>query len=62
LELYTNKGDLVFSPFSGVGTEGTVSIENNRRFLGFELKESYFELSKKYIEIAENNNKQLELF
>jgi len=62
LELYTNKNDLVFSPFSGIGTEGTVAVENGRRFLGFELKKSYFELSKTYIQNSENSNKQLELF
>lgn len=62
LELYTNPNDLVFSPFSGIGTEGTVCIENGRRFLGFELKESYFNLSKKYIDIAENSTRQLTLF
>ena len=59
LELYTNENDLVFSPFSGIGTEGYVSVSNDRRFLGFELKHSYFELSKKYLELAENSKKQL---
>ena len=62
LQLYTNPGDLVFSPFSGIGTEGTVAIENGRKFIGFELKKSYFDLSKKYINISENKNKQLDLF
>jgi len=59
LELYTNKNDLVFSPFSGIGTEGTVCVENDRRFLGFELKKSYFDLSKKFIDISEKTKDQL---
>ena len=59
LDLYSNKNDLVFSPFSGIGTEGTVAIENDRRFIGFELKKSYFDLSKKFIDIAEKSKDQL---
>ena len=42
LRLYTNPEDLVMSPFAGIGSEGYVSLKNNRRFVGFELKESYF--------------------
>ena len=44
---------------SGFEAEGYVSVSNDRRFLGFELKQSYFELSKKYLELAENSKKQL---
>jgi len=62
LELYTNPNDLVFSPFNGIGTEGYVSVENNRRYLGVELKESYFELSVKNLKNAESKLNQLELF
>ena len=42
LLLWSNKGDLVFSPFVGIGSEGYVSIQQERRFIGAELKESYF--------------------
>lgn len=42
LELWTNPGDIVFSPFAGIGSEGYVALEMGRRFLGIELKESYF--------------------
>lgn len=38
-------GDLVFSPFAGIGSEGYVSIEMGRRFVGAELKRSYFDLA-----------------
>lgn len=62
LELYTNPNDLVFSPFNGVGTEGVVSLANNRRYLGVELKESYFELACKYLNNQEEQNKQTSLF
>ena len=42
IELWTNPGDLVLSPFAGIGSEGYVSIQQGRRFVGIELKESYF--------------------
>ena len=42
LELWTNPGDRVLSPFAGIGSEGVVALEMNRRFVGVELKKSYF--------------------
>src|SRR3990167_7373529 len=39
LELWTNKGDIVFSPFMGIGSEGYMSIQKHRKFCGIELKE-----------------------
>lgn len=43
VRLYTNEGDLVFSPFAGIGSEGYVAITMGRKFLGIELKRSYFD-------------------
>jgi DNA modification methylase len=42
IELWTNEGDLVYSPFTGIGSEGVGALELNRRFVGSELKGSYF--------------------
>lgn len=42
INLWTNPGDLVLSPFAGIGSEGFVALQMNRRFIGAELKESYF--------------------
>lgn len=42
VELWTNPGDIVLSPFTGIGSEGYVSVEMGRRFIGVELKESYY--------------------
>lgn len=42
IELWSNEGDLVLSPFMGIGSEGYMALKMNRRFVGFELKESYF--------------------
>lgn len=42
LKLWSNPGDLVLSPFAGIGSEGFVSLECGRQFVGVELKPSYF--------------------
>ena len=43
VELWTNPGDRVLSPFAGIGSEGVVALEMGRRFVGVELKRSYYE-------------------
>jgi hypothetical protein len=43
VELWTNPDDVVLSPFAGIGSEGVVSLEKGRRFVGAELKSSYYE-------------------
>jgi len=40
--LWTNPGDIVLSPFMGIGSEGHVALEMGRRFIGVELKSSYY--------------------
>ena len=52
LEIWSNPGDLVYSPFTGIGSEGYVSIEMGRRFVGAELKHSYWELARRNMESA----------
>jgi DNA modification methylase len=42
-ELWSNPGDLVLSPFAGIGSEGHVALKMGRRFVGVELKQSYFD-------------------
>ena len=43
-------GDVVFSPFAGVGSEGVGALELDRKFIGIELKESYFNHACKFLE------------
>ena len=43
VNLWTNEGDVVFSPFAGIGSEGYVALEYGRKFIGIELKRSYYE-------------------
>jgi hypothetical protein len=50
--LWSIPGDLVFSPFTGIGSEGYVATAMGRRFLGSELKRSYFELARTSLEQA----------
>ena len=52
IHLWTNTGDLVFSPFTGIGSEGYCAIKMQRRFIGTELKPSYYELACQNIEDA----------
>jgi hypothetical protein len=42
VRLWSNKGDTVLSPFAGIGSEGYVTIQQGRRFVGCELKPSYW--------------------
>ena len=42
LKLWTNPNDVVLSPFAGIGSEGYVALQEGRRFIGAELKESYY--------------------
>ena len=52
LRLWSMPGDTVLSPFAGIGSEGYVSLQLRRKFIGVELKKSYFELAKKNLEDA----------
>ncbi len=61
MELWSNPGDLVLSPFTGIGSEGYVSIEMGRRFVGAELKRSYWELAQRNLNEA-RKNKNHDLF
>jgi len=61
--LYTNIGDTVLTPFMGVGSEVFGAVELQRKGIGIELKESYFNQAVKNLRELENNNYQeLDLF
>jgi DNA modification methylase len=42
VRLWSNRGDLVLSPFAGIGSEGYVALQHDRRFVGVELKPEYW--------------------
>jgi DNA modification methylase len=52
VRLYSNPGDIVFSPFTGIGSEGYVSLTLGRRFYGCELKPEYLNASLVNLERA----------
>lgn len=62
IHLYTNKGDTVFTPFLGIGSEVYQAVKMGRKGIGFELKESYFDLACKNLELAIKESNQLTLF
>jgi superfamily II DNA or RNA helicase len=45
VKLWSAPGDTVLSPFAGIGSEGFVSLQNGRKFIGIELKRSYFDVA-----------------
>jgi len=53
--LYTNENEVVFSPFMGIGSEGYQALLMKRRFIGVELKESYYEQACKNLMKAQSN-------
>jgi DNA modification methylase len=57
LELWSNPGDIVLSPFAGIGSEGYESIKMDRKFIGVELKESYYLSAIKNLKLAEKQQK-----
>lgn len=56
--LSTNKGDIVLDPFMGSGTTGIACVKTNRNFIGIELDETYFEISKKRLSEEESKQRQ----
>lgn len=68
--LYSNPGEIVFSPFAGIGSEGFVAIggtspktkraiRDPRRFYGCELKPEYYEQAKKNLTLAESQSQSV---
>lgn len=52
VDLWTNPGDIVLSPFAGIGSEGYVSLQMGRKFVGAELKASYYQQAARNLERA----------
>lgn len=52
IRLWSNEGDTVFSPFAGIGSEGYQALRMGRRFVGSELKRSYWEQATKNLQQA----------
>ena len=59
IELWTNPNELVFSPFTGIGSEGYQAIKQGRKFVGSELKEAYFNVAVNNLKDAVSEKKSL---
>jgi DNA modification methylase len=62
VRLYSNKGETVLSPFGGIGSEGWSAIKHGRKFIGCELKESYWKAACKNLARAEMEANSSDLF
>jgi hypothetical protein len=58
IELWSQRGDMVYSPFMGIGSEGYCAIKAGRSFVGGELKASYFDVAVKNLAQAEDESKE----
>lgn len=62
LTLYSNEGDTILTPFAGIGSEVYQSVLRNRKAIGIELKESYYNAAVKNCNNALESKKQLSMF
>lgn len=62
VELYTNPGDVVFTPFMGIGSEVYQAVRMERRGIGIELKESYFRAAIDNMKTLDAEKQQMNIF
>ena len=62
LALWSNEGDVIWSPFTGIGSEGVSSLNMSRRFIGTELHPVYYQQAVKHLLDAEKTGVQTSLF
>lgn len=61
VRLYSNPGEIVFSPFTGIGSEGFIALKRGRRFYGCELKDEYHAAATKNLDRAIESRKQSQI-
>lgn len=59
IRLWTLPGDVVLSPFAGIGSEGHCAIQMGRKFIGAELKKSYYEQASRNLAAAHMGTQDL---
>lgn len=62
LSLWTNAGDVVYSPFGGIGSEGVASLRLGRKFIGTELNPIYWQNGCKNLEAQSASGQQQTIF
>jgi DNA modification methylase len=53
VRLWSNRGETVLSPFTGIGSEGYIAVKWRRQFIGCELKPSYWTTAVRNLQLAE---------
>jgi len=59
LVMWSNPGDVVLSPFTGIGSEGYMSLKMGRKFIGSELKPAYYRQAVANLQRVENEGGKL---
>jgi DNA modification methylase len=62
VNLWSNPGEVIFTPFLGIGSEAYQAIKDNRKAIGCELKDSYFKVAVKNCKRASESKSQVVLF
>lgn len=62
IHLWSNEGDTVLTPFMGIGSEVFQAVKMNRKGIGFELKDSYFDVAVRNVMAAIDGKKQMSIF
>jgi superfamily II DNA or RNA helicase len=62
IHLWSNEGDTVLTPFLGIGSEAFQAIKMGRKAVGFELKDSYFDVAVRNVQNAERDSEMTTLF
>ena len=60
--LWSNKGDVIWSPFAGIGSEGVAALEMDRKFIGSELNPHYYSAAVGHLQQCEKQGRQLSIF
>lgn len=63
VRLFSNPGEIVFSPFTGIGSEGVMALRRERRFYGCEIKAEYLaEADRNLNAVIKERETQMSLF
>ena len=62
VQLWSNPGDIILDPFAGIGSTGHVAIKSGRKFVGFELKDSYYDVAIRNMNAAVDSMRAQRLF
>ena len=62
VKVWSAPGEIVYSPFGGIGSEGYMALLNGRKFIGCELKESYWRSAVRNLDAALQERNQQTLF